>query len=338
MPTPSKPKLLLIPLVLLALLALPAAAGATLAYVKYGHYPLAPTVFTADDDGFDDIPIGRGTDPEVSPDGELVAYVSKRGKRERLKVKHVFGGPADLLMDAAHISSITWSPESNRIAVVRSPAPGHPERLVLVNVPSGGGESVVARGQFGSISFSPGGEQLVYTRFRKGHSDIFRFAVGGHGSKRLTYDHRSQAPVWGPRNRIAFVKQVGKKRKLQIFTMGSDGGDVTRLTHTRSARPRRGFYPVAWSPDGTRLLANYTTRGKEEFGVVVYTQSGALGRLQRRRAHFVGASFSCDGNFVLGSRGPRGPVANHKVGIVPSASGAMQVLTEFAYDPDLGGC
>lgn len=333
----AKSKLLLIPLAFVALLVLPAVAGATLAYVKYGHYPLAPKVFTAGDNGLDDLVIGRGTDPKVSPSGELVAYVSRRGKRERLKVNPVSGGPTDLLMDGARISSVTWSPESNRIAAVRAPARG-PEKLVLVNVPSGGAEHVIARGEFGRVSFSPGGEQLVYSSFRGGHSDIYRFAVGGHGSKRLTYDHRSQEPLWGPRNRIAFVKQVGKKRKLQIFTMGSDGGDVRRLTHTRSARPRRGFYPVDWSPDGTRLLANYTARGKEEFGVIVYTQSGALGRLRHRKAHFIGASFSCDGNFVLGSSGPIGPIANHKVAVVPAASGTMQVLSEFAYEPDLGGC
>jgi Tol biopolymer transport system component len=336
MSIPVKAKLTLFSLALVALLVLPAAASATLAYVKYGHYPLAPKVFTADDDGFDDIAIGRGTDPEVSPDGNLVAYISARGKRERLKVKHVYGGPADLLMDAARISSVTWSPESNRIAAVRAPARG-PEKLVLVNVPSGGGEHVVARGEFGRVSFSPEGDQLVYSRVSGGRSDIFRFAVGGHGSKRLTYDHRSQAPLWGPRGRIAFLKQVGRKRKLQIYTMRPDGGDVKRLTHTRHTGRRRGLYPVAWSPDGSRLLADVSAPGGE-FAVVVYAQSGALGRLRHRKAHFVGTDFSCDGNMVLGSSGPRGALANHKVGLVPTGSGTMQVLANFAYDPDLGGC
>lgn len=338
MSIPVKAERILFPLalVLVALLVMPAAASATLAYVKYGHYPLAPKVFTADDDGFDEIAIGRGTDPEVSPDGNLVAYISTRGKRERLKVKHVYGGPADLLMDAARISSVAWSPESNRIAAVRAPARGS-EKLVLVNVPSGGGEHVVARGEFGRVSFSPEGDQLVYSRVRGGRSDIFRFAVGGHGSKRLTYDHRSQGPLWGPRGRIAFLKQVGKKRKLEIYTMRSDGGDVRRLTHTRHIGRRRGLYPVDWSPDGSRLLADVSGPGGE-FGVLVYAHSGALGRLRHRKAHFVGTAFSCDGNMVLGSSGPRGALANHQVGMVPAGSGTMQVLANFAYDPDLGGC
>jgi Tol biopolymer transport system component len=336
MTIPVKAKLIPVLLVLGALLALPAAASATLAYVKYGHYPVAPKVFTADNDGFDDVAVGRGTEPEVSPDGDFVAYISARGKRERLKVKHVYGGSADLLMDAARISSVTWSPESNRIAAVRAPARGL-EKLVLINVPSGGGEHVIARGKFGRVSFSPEGDQLVYSRVRGGRSDIFRFAVGGHGSKRLTYDHRSQAPLWGPSGRIAFLKQVGERRKLEIFTMESDGGEVRRLTHTRHARSRRGLYPVDWSPDGTRLLANYSV-GAAEFGVIVYARTGALGRLLHRKAHFVASSFSCDGSLVLGDRGPRGPVANHKVGVVPVASGTMQVLAGFAYDPDMDGC
>jgi hypothetical protein len=113
---------------------------------------------------------------------------------------------------------------------------------------------------------------------------------------------------------------------------------VKRVTRTKPQGARSGYYPAAWSPDGTRLLANYTQRGKDRFGVVVYNQTGALGRLRQRKAHFIGTSFSCDGNFVLGSKGRFGPVANHKVGLVPAASGSMQVLAEFAYEPSLGGC
>ncbi|HEU4462678.1 MAG TPA: hypothetical protein VFR75_08800 [Solirubrobacterales bacterium] len=336
----AKSKPLLVLLVLAAVLVLPAAAQATTAYVKYGHYPIAPKVFTAGDDGLDELFIGRGTNPKVSPDGGLVAYLNKKGKRERLRVAHVYGGASDLLIEAADISSFDWSPESTRIAAVRAPAQGR-EKLVLIDLPSGGQHviaRVIARGSFGRVSFSPNGDQLVYSRLREGHSDIYRFAVGGHGSKRLTYDHRSQAPLWGPRNRIAFVKQVGKKRKLEIYTMGSDGGDVKRVTRTKPEGSRSGYYPAAWSPDGTRLLANYTLRGKDKFGVIVYTQTGALGRLRHRKAHFIGTSFSCDGNFVLGSKGRFGPLANHKVGLVPAASGTMQVLAEFAYEPSLGGC
>ncbi len=332
----AKSKLPLFLAVLAALLVLPAAASATIAYVKYGHYPQAPTVFTAGDDGLDEVYIGRGVNPEVSPDGNFVAYLNKRGNRERLKVAHSYGSALDLLIEASRISSLAWSPESTRIAAVRAPANGR-ERLVLIDVPSGG-QHVIARGSFGHVSFSPNGDQLVYSRSRKGRSDIYRFAVGGHGSKRLTYDHRSQLPLWGPRNRIAFAKEVGEKRKLEIYTMGSDGGDVKRLTRTRPEGSRSGYYPVAWSPESNRLLANYTLRGKDQFGVIVYTQTGALGRLRHRKAHFIGTSFSCDGNFVLGSKGPRGPVANHKVGLVPAVSGTMRVLTEFAYEPSLGGC
>jgi len=347
MPIPSKSKLFLSFAVVVALLVFPVAAQATMAYVKYARYPFAPLVFTADDDGFDDIPIGPGTDPKVSPDGELVAYISDGivPGHQRLKVSAVYGGVSNLLIDAHAIISVTWSPESNRVAAVRR-SWGGSEKLVLIDVATGG-EHVVARGRFGGVSFSPEGDQLVFSRARRGeprsHSDIFRAAVGGHGARRLTYDHRSYAPVWGPGERVAFVKRVGKRRKIEIFLMKPDGGEVRRLTHTRFARRRQGLYPIDWSPDGSRLLANFSvsrqhSAPRSKFGVVVDPRSGALGRLRKRKARFVGTAFSCDGARVLGSSGGFHPLSNHKVGVVPAASGPMHVLVQFAYEPDWGGC
>jgi len=342
MSIPMRLKLLLFFAAVGALLAFPVAAQATMAYVKYGRYPFSPLVFTAGDDGLDDIPIGPGKDPKVSPDGELVAYISDGivPGHQRLKVSATYGSASNLLIDAHAITSVTWSPESNRIAAVRRSWRGL-EKLVLINVATGG-EHVVARGRFGGVSFSPEGDQLVFSRARRGeprsHSDIFRAAVGGHGAARITYDHRNFAPVWGPGGRVAFVKRVGKRRKIEIFLMKPDGGEVRRLTHTRFARRRKGLYPVDWSPNGNRLLANFSTSRGPRFGVVVDAQSGVLGRLRKRKARFVGTAFSCDGQTVLGSSGSFHPLSNHKVGLVPAASGPMHVLVQFAYEPDWGGC
>ena len=63
-----------------ALLALPAAAEATLAYVKN---PMKPAVFAANDNGGGAFKVGPGSNPSVSPDGDVIAYQreSSGGKR-----------------------------------------------------------------------------------------------------------------------------------------------------------------------------------------------------------------------------------------------------------------
>jgi Tol biopolymer transport system component len=329
-------------LAIAALLVIPAMAHATLAYVKYGRYPFAPLIFTATDDGLEEVPVARGWDPRISPDGDLVAYLSQvtPGGRERLKVVSADGGASNLLMDARQISHLAWSPDSSRIAAVRSSGRG-PDRLVLINVPSGG-ERVVARGRFSGVSFSPGGGELVYSGSPAGkpgfRDDVYRIATHGRRSVRLTDDHRSLDPLWGPNGQIAFVRKVGRRPKYELFLMQPDGGSVQRLTHTRVGPRQRGLFPVAWSADGGFLLANFSAP-RSHYAVIVDPVTHGAWAVRSPKHRFVGSAFSCDGNEVLGSSGRVGPLADHLVGTVASEGGRMSVLAEFAYEPDWGsGC
>ena len=78
---PSLPKFTLLGALVAAtaLLALPAAAEATLVYVKN---PLNPAVFAANDNGGGAFKVGPGTNPQVSPDGDAIAYCARRLRRQ----------------------------------------------------------------------------------------------------------------------------------------------------------------------------------------------------------------------------------------------------------------
>jgi hypothetical protein len=93
---PSLPKLKLLGALVAAaaLLALPAAAEATLAYVKN---PSQPIVFAAEDNGSGAFKVGSGSNPKVSPDGDVIAYQSESsgGKRQlKLAASSAGGGSA----------------------------------------------------------------------------------------------------------------------------------------------------------------------------------------------------------------------------------------------------
>jgi hypothetical protein len=269
-------KKLLPVLVLAALLALPATAGATLSYVKY---PFNATVFVANDDSSGAHKVETGNNPRVAPDGLSVAYLHEGPKNaQELKVAPATGGPGKAVMtNLREAFYVTWSADSKTIAALRGPELGK-RNLVLIDVATGL-QSVVASGFFSGLSFSPDGTEIAYALARGGkyppRSDVFRFPVPIPGvvnvrapePVRLTSDHNSSQPLWGPQ-KIVFVKALeGKKRqyggKNELFLVSPQGKGVKRLTHTNVDPLLQGLFPTDWSADGSRLAGRVRGSGHE---------------------------------------------------------------------------
>jgi hypothetical protein len=254
------------PVALVVLFALPAAAQATLAYVKA---PLNPSVYAAADNGSGAHRIGPGTNPRVSPDGASVAYLHEsRGKAPELRLAPAKGGAGRTLMAGWRESFyLAFSPDSKTIAALRGPEIGK-LKLVLIDVASGA-QRVVASGFFSGFSFSPKGDELVFAqagREQPAPTDLYRVATSSAGRNdavvRLTKDHVSLDPLWGPNERIVFVKQLGAKNrkygpKNELFLVNPNGKGVKRLTHTKVDPLLQGLFPTEWSANGSRLLAEF---------------------------------------------------------------------------------
>jgi Tol biopolymer transport system component len=345
MPIQKKLSLLLFTLAF-ALLGLPAAAQATLAYVK-GSFE--GTIYAADDNGNNPREIGIGYDPHVSPDGNWVAYRREVSKiPQELKLAPTSGGPGKTLKtNFPEVFSLAWSPDSTHFAAVVGPELG-PRRLVLLDLASGT-QTFVARGYFGGFSFSPESSEIAYSVSQSedypARSDVFRFPVPIPGvvnvrapePVRLTRDHRSSDPIWGP-EKIVFVKTVeAKKRryggKNELFLMSPQGKGVKRLTHTNVDPLLQGLFPTDWSADGRRLLAEFEGQDTS-YAVAVSPKTG----MQRAVAEtgesgLVGADLSADGQEVLGVTGGFDPGAGHNVVTVPYANGRVKVIVRNASEP-----
>lgn len=347
MPTSLKPKLLLSALVLVALLAFPAVAGATLSYVKN---PFNLTVFVANDDGSGARKVETGHNPHVAPNGLSVAYLHEGPKgTQELMLAPVTGGSGTTLMtNLREAFYVTWSPDSRTIAALRGPELGN-RKLVLIDVLTGI-QSVVAQGFFSGFSFSPDGTEIVYALAQSEkyppRSDVFRFPVPIPGvvnvrapePVRLTSDHNSSQPLWGPQ-KIVFVKAVeGKKRqyggKNELFLMNSQGKGVKRLTHTKVDPLLQGLFPTDWSANGERLLTEF--QGQDtSYAVVVNSKTGAQRPVAGTGEQgFVGTDLSADGKLVLGFNGGFDPgLRNHKVQTVPYSGGKPKTLVKEAFEP-----
>lgn len=347
MPTFAKPKLLLPALVVVALLALPAAASATLAYVKN---PFNATVFVAGDNGSGARRVETGNNPHVAPNGLSVAYLHEGAKNaQELKIAPATGGPGTTLMaNLREASYVTWSPDSKTLAALRGPELGK-RNLVVIDVATGL-QSVVASGYFVGFSFSPDGTEIAYAVASNEkyppRSDVFRFPVPIPGvvnvrapeAVRLTSDHNSSQPLWGPQ-KIVFVKTLeAKKRKYgpknELFLMNAQGKGVKRLTHTKVDPLLQGLFPTDWSADGSRLLAEFEGQDTS-YAVLVDPKTGAQKAVAGTGEQgFVGTDLSADGKLVLGFNGGFDPgLRNHKVQTVPYSGGKPKTLVKEAFEP-----
>lgn len=324
-----------------ALLALPAVADATLVYVKN---PMKPAVFAANENGGGAFKVGPGSNPKVSPDGDVIAYQreSSDGKRELRLAATVGGGSKAVLTGLQDSFYVTFSPDSKLVAALRGPEISK-RKLVLIDVVSGTLLRTVATGYFSGISFSPDGTELVYSKANSEKfpqkSDVFKAPVGGGNPVRLTDDQISQDPLWGPNEKIVFVKLLGAKQrkygpKNELFLMNPEGKGVKRLTDTKVGPLLLGLFPTEWSADGKRLLAEF--QGQDtSYAVVVNPTSGAQRPLHKTGEQgFVGTALSADGLTVLGFTGGFEPGPNHDVATVPYGGNKLTTLVKNAFEPD----
>jgi dipeptidyl aminopeptidase/acylaminoacyl peptidase len=341
MPSLSKFRCLAAPVVATALLALPAVAGATLVYIKN---PLHPAVYAANDNGGGAFKVGPGSSPKVSPDGDVIAYAHEAsgGKRELRLAAAAGGGSKAVLNDLQDSFYVAFSPDSKLVAALRGPELGK-RKLVLIDVVSGTLLRTVATGYFSGFSFSPDSTELVYARAQREtfpqKSDVYRVTTGGGAPVRLTDDHNSQDPLWGPAGKIVFAKQLGAKQrkygpKNELFLMDPSGRRVKRLTHTEVDPLLQGLFPTEWSANGGRLLAEFEGQDTS-YAVTVNPRTGAQRPLDKvGEQGFVATAIAKDGKTVLGFTGGFEPGPNHRVATVPYGGGQVKTIVPGGFEPD----
>ncbi len=335
-------------MLLVVFVAVPATAQATLVFSRS---PFNPSVWSAANDGSGARRLAAGSNPRVSPDGKIVAFLHQgKGRSSRPELMLV---PADgsapvskLATGWRETSSFAWSPDSTSIVAVLGPELGA-KRLVLIDTVTGG-QQTIAHGFFSGVSFSPGGEQLVYSSAPSedfpARSDIYRYDIPQGETLRavqpvrLTHDGRSLDPLWGPNGKIVFVKQLGAKQrkygpKNELYLMSPVGKQVRRLTHTNVGPLLQGLYPTQWSTNGKRLLAQFNGQDTT-YAVTVNPQTGAQRPLiEATEQGFAGTALSADGKLVLGATGGFEPGPGHDVATVPYGGGKPKVLAKNAFEP-----
>lgn len=328
-----------------------APANATIAYER-GPASGNPSIWVAEDTGASPrliVPAGGGFEPRIAPDASAVAFASLpvHGNPALELVPVAGGAPATLAANEANMSNTAWSPDAKTIAATVGPVGGR-ETLVLITVATKAARTI-ATGSFQGVSFSPDSTQLAYARAPNDRvfptaSDIYTVPVAAGTPVRITSNHRSTTPVWGPA-KIAFArtrKAPGRREdapKSNVWLMNTDGSQARQLTHQKAPYLLSGPAPLQWSASGAQLLAQFG--GQDTiYGEAVNPSTGAARPLSSKKSvayGLIAAGISRDGSTVLGATGGFEPGPGHNIVSVPFAGGPVKVLIRNAFSPSWNG-
>ncbi|HUP01327.1 MAG TPA: DPP IV N-terminal domain-containing protein [Gemmatimonadota bacterium] len=208
--------------------------------------------------------------PALSPDGSKVAFVSDRDFFNDLYIADATdGGDVDKVVKGERSASfeslrflrvgMSFSPDGRFLAF--SSRVGERDALYIMRVED---EKIVDSHRFEELegietpSWSPTGQELVFTGQSGGTSDLYVVGRDGSGLRRLNEDRYAQRdPVWSPDGtRIAFTTDFGPgtdfdllaygQYQIGVYELGS--GRVTFLPDQQG----KNINPQ-WGPDGKTL-------------------------------------------------------------------------------------
>ena len=202
------------------------------------------------------------------------------------------GSGARLLWRGAHPKDVSWAPDGSKLAVSSA------GRSIWVVNADGGNPVRIARVGASSLSWSPDGRRIAFTRwYRAGDYDVWVMDADGSDMRRLkrTPDLWERNVDWSPVGaRIAFD---GGGWFPQIHVMRTDGTQLRKLTTAESWE--EWSEQPEWSPDGRRIA--FTKDGNK---VYVMNASGkGLRQLTRSGSVEHSPTWSPDGRKIAFVRG-----------------------------------
>lgn len=229
-----------------------------------------------------------------SPDGSLVAYVSRPYDSEESEV-HIVNtrGTGDrFVMEGG--TDVDWSPEGDRLVVavrgqglftVRTDGTVQRQLTTAPVLDDLSGETQRALPQ--NVQWSPAGDRIAFTRrdplAGRSAADLLLVDPDGSNLQQVTDSdgHQVDGLDWSPDgSRLAFHRvRLGEPapEPTDVYTVDVNGSGLQRLTHTDEA-----FSP-AWSPDGSTLALS--VGNWQEFDRDLFLVDGDGTDLRRLASH-----------------------------------------------------
>ena len=184
-------------------------------------------------------------DPDWSPDGTKIAFVSDRNDGEyQIYVMGADGKNQIRLTDGPRRKRYPdWAPDGQKIAFAVHDGISHIEVM-----DADGHNRVMLENNASGPSWSPDGGKIAFVTVRDGGLEIYVIGADGQGLERVTHDFLGGfSPSFSPDGRrIAYyASHAGFNH---TYVMGADGKDRERLTRDQGHHT----HPT-WSPDGQTI-------------------------------------------------------------------------------------
>ena len=189
-----------------------------------------------------------------SPATEQLAFATQRSGSAELVLLDPATRERTSIPTVTGISSLSWSPDGNNIAVA-SPSSG----ASVVDLRTGGTTEIGQVGAVEAVSCSPDGTRLVLDESSGGRDRIIVVDAVGSGRRILVDQDALQdlsAPVWSPDGtRIAYVRTPRNGASSEVWVVGADGTGEARLFQGEWCCID-GPWGLVWSPEGDRIAFN----------------------------------------------------------------------------------
>lgn len=191
--------------------------------------------------------------PQVSPDGQKIAFASDRDGTLQIYMMNVDGSEVTRLTDnVGNDRDPSWSPDSNKI-VFASDRNGDPDIFVIGS--DGSGEQQLTDNEAMDVSpvWSPDGQLIVFSSSEEEEDpNLYLISPDGSNLRRITFspNYDGDQASWSPDGQF-LVFPSSRIGNYELYLMSLDGSAFGTLTRTE-----RDEYSGQLSPDGRYLLIN----------------------------------------------------------------------------------
>lgn len=183
-------------------------------------------------------------------------------------------GSTSLTTEPAQYGGLIWSPDGTTLAFVAKLASDSVQRIYLLSRTGGQvtpATTTVGTAGDGSPCWSPSGDRIAFVRTeRDTHtSDVYMITVATKAEQRLTTDGSVGNILWGSADGTLVIQHKDWMTVSLLSPINGTQSLLTRGAEQTDNKHRWGFWPEAWSPDGTRLLLTGLPEGASASGFYV---------------------------------------------------------------------